>query len=228
ECRRAGCLRARRAKALRQARAGTPQAGRARLRAKAPLRPRRTSSCIHAKPILMRNPGDILLVSCYELGHQPLSLASPLGTLSRAGFTPIAVDTSVETLDDAAITAAQLVAISVYMHTALRLGGLVAARVRALNRAAHVCFYGLYATLNAEYLLREPADSVIGGEYEGTLLDLARALEAGGKVCVPGVRTREVDASPVLARLPFAPPERTTLPALGRYAHLVWGDLRVP
>lgn len=34
----------------------------------------------------MRAPGDILLVSCYELGHQPWNLASPLAYFRQAGF----------------------------------------------------------------------------------------------------------------------------------------------
>ena len=37
---------------------------------------------------------EILLVSTYELGHQPLALASPLAYLARAGYAPVAVDTS--------------------------------------------------------------------------------------------------------------------------------------
>ena len=102
----------------------------------------------------MRDPGAILLISCYELGHQPLNLASPLAALRQAGFAPIAVDTSVETLPDAAIKSARLVAISVPMHTALRLSIPIAERVRGLNPDAHICFYGLYASLNGDYLLR--------------------------------------------------------------------------
>ena len=50
----------------------------------------------------LREPGAILLVSCYELGHQPLSLASPLAHLRAAGFAPAAVDTAVEALAPAA------------------------------------------------------------------------------------------------------------------------------
>ena len=114
-------------------------------------------------------PGGVLLVACYELGHQPFNLASPRAALRAAGFAPLAVDTSVETLDDAAIEAATLVAISVPMHTALRLGVAVAERIRAVNPAAHLCLYGHYAHLNAEYLLAEVCDSVVGGEYETTL-----------------------------------------------------------
>ncbi|MFI5274265.1 MAG: CUAEP/CCAEP-tail radical SAM (seleno)protein [Ktedonobacterales bacterium] len=177
----------------------------------------------------MNSPGDLLLVSCYELGHQPLSLASPLAVLRRAGYAPAAVDTAVAELDDATIRAARLVAISVPMHTALRLGARIAERVRALNPAAHICFYGLYASLNADYLLRTLADSTIGGEYEQALLGLAGALAAGeSPALVPGVRTRAQPAAPVLARLPFAVPARDALPAPRHYAHLVRGDRVVP
>ncbi|HEU5441447.1 MAG TPA: CUAEP/CCAEP-tail radical SAM protein [Ktedonobacterales bacterium] len=177
----------------------------------------------------MRAPGVILLVSCYELGHQPLSLASPLATLRRAGFAPTAVDTSVAELADDAIRAARLVAISVPMHTALRLGARVAARVRALNPAAHICFYGLYAALNAEYLLRELADSTIAGEFEEALLALARALDSGESPAgIPGIGTRERPASGVLARLPFAPPARDALPPPRHYAHLVRDGRALP
>ncbi|MDE3074361.1 MAG: radical SAM protein [Chloroflexota bacterium] len=101
----------------------------------------------------MRHPGAVLLVSCYELGHQPVNLASPLAVLRRAGYQPAAVDTSVEELSDEAIRRARLVAISVPMHTALRLGEPIARRVRQVNPAAHLCLYGLYAWLNGDYLL---------------------------------------------------------------------------
>lgn len=178
--------------------------------------------------------GAVLLVSCYELGHQPLSLASPLGTLRRAGYTPVAVDTSVDELTDAAITEARLVAISVPMHTALRLGTRIAERVRRANPAAHICFYGLYASLNAQYLLRAHADSIIGGEYEEALLALVHALGPlplhrlcdvdGDLIAVPGVHTRARESAPVLERLPFAPPARDALPAAQQYARLVQGD----
>ena len=176
----------------------------------------------------MRDRGALLLISCYELGHQPLSLASPLGLLRRAGYDPLAVDTSVEDLADDAIRAARLVAISVPMHTALRLGARIAQRVRALHPAAHICFYGLYASLNGDYLLRTCADSIIGGEYEEALLELVRSLEAGGEPRVPGVRTRDAEAQPVLARLPFVAPARDTLPPPRAYAHLVRDGEVVP
>ena len=38
--------------------------------------------------ITLREPGAILLVSCYELGHQPHGLAFPMAFLERQGFAP--------------------------------------------------------------------------------------------------------------------------------------------
>ncbi len=178
-----------------------------------------------------RSPGGVLLVACYELGHQPLSLASPLATLRAADFAPHASDTSVEPLDDATLKAARLIAISVPMHTALRLGAAVAERARRVNPDATIVFYGLYASLNADYLLRALADAVIGGEYEQALLALAEALDAGGDIDalrIPGVRTRRTAAAPILQRLPFAAPARDALPPLRSYAHLVRDDAVIP
>src|SRR5262249_8975344 len=100
----------------------------------------------------MKAPGDILLVACYELGHQPLAAAWPAAFLERAGYRPSMMDVSVEPFDPDKVARAKLVAVSVPMHTALRLGVTVAERVRRVNPDCHVCFFGLYAGLNAEYL----------------------------------------------------------------------------
>lgn len=127
----------------------------------------------------MRQPGSIVLISCYELGHQPLGLALPLGFLERAGFAPVALDIARDKLDEQLLARAEFVGISVPMHTAMRLGVRVAQRVRDINPRCHVCFYGLYSTLNADYLLDNYADSIVGGEYEAALVCLIEALVAG-------------------------------------------------
>src|SRR6266852_6142757 len=168
----------------------------------------------------MNAAGDILLISCYELGHQPLHLASLQSLLQQAGYTPIPVDTAVETLTDEAITTAKFVGVSVPMHTALRLGQQIAKRVRSLNPAAHICFYGLYASLNADYLLQDCIDSAIGGEYEGPLLRLIAALEDGQTTSILGVSTRQQSSLPWIQRTPFVIPERQQLPPPDLYARL--------
>jgi hypothetical protein len=111
----------------------------------------------------VRAPGAVLLVSCYELGHQPAGLALPLAFLERAGFAPATVDLAVERLDAARARRARLVAISVPMHTALRIGVHAARHIRELNPSAVICFHGLYAALNREFLLQRVADAVLGG-----------------------------------------------------------------
>ena len=128
----------------------------------------------------VKEPGAILLVACYELGHQPLAVAWPAAFLEREGYQPAVMDVSVEPFDAERVRRAKLVAISVPMHTALRLGVTVAERVRAVNPACHVAFFGLYATLNAEHLLAGPADSVLSGEVEAALVGLIGKLEAPG------------------------------------------------
>jgi radical SAM superfamily enzyme YgiQ (UPF0313 family) len=163
----------------------------------------------------VRGPSDILLLSTYELGHQPHHLASPLGFLERAGFSPRAVDLALDALPEEAVRSARFVGISVPMHTALRIGAEVADRVRALNPACHICFYGLYAPLHRAHLLESHADSVLGGEYEAELVALIERLARGD--ARPG-------AEVVLDRLSFAPPARHALPLLDRYAHLLNED----
>lgn len=172
----------------------------------------------------MKTDGEILLLSCYELGHQPFHLASLSATLQHAGYQPRCVDTAIEELEDDAIRQARFVAISVPMHTALRLGEQLARRIRAVNPQASICFYGLYALLNAEHLLQKTIDAAIGGEYEMPLLKLLHALEQGETLAIPGVYTRQASSGPWIERTPFRIPERGHLPALERYACLLDGD----
>src|SRR4051794_41775537 len=69
----------------------------------------------------------VLLVSTYELGHQPLHVASPAAALHRAGHEVRCLDLSVERWDTRALEWAQAVGFSVPMHTAMRLAMRAAA-----------------------------------------------------------------------------------------------------
>jgi radical SAM superfamily enzyme YgiQ (UPF0313 family) len=161
----------------------------------------------------------VLLIACYELGHAPLGIAWPLAFLRRAGLDADTLDLAVEPFSTARAAAADIVVISVPMHTALRLGVQAARRVREVSPRAHVCFHGLYAWLNADSLLAAAADSILAGECEDALVDLVRAVRRGRPVSdVPDVTTRTSRAAPIRARLSFPVPDRTTLPAPGQYA----------
>ena len=178
----------------------------------------------------MKEPGAILLVACYELGHQPLAVAWPAAFLERRGYHPALLDVSVEPFDSEKVRRARLVAVSVPMHTALRLGVAFAERSRAVNPACHIAFYGLYATLNAGYLLKHAADSVLSGELEAALVELARNLDqprddGGDRGPAPSERRSEPRgrppaARPILEKLDFPVPSRTHLPSLKAYAHV--------
>ena len=166
----------------------------------------------------MPNP-RILLLSTYDLGHQPLSLAWPLALLRQAGLDAATLDLAVDPFDDAQAAAADLVVIATPMLTALRLGLAAAERVRAANPAAHICFWGLYAGLNAPYLLAGPANSVVAGEAESVIVALAQALAAGADpATVPGLSLPGRLAPPDLTRPSLPVPARAGLPGLDRYA----------
>ncbi|HKQ62882.1 MAG TPA: CUAEP/CCAEP-tail radical SAM protein [Candidatus Polarisedimenticolaceae bacterium] len=179
----------------------------------------------------MRQPGEVLIVSLYEQGHQPLAAASALAFLERAGFQPKAVDLAVESRARLLELAggARLVALSVPMHTALHLGVSAAHALREHAPRAHRCFYGLYAVLNAAHLTTTVADSVLGGEAEDSLCALAAALETDNPLeSVPGVGVRGRPPQPVLRRLNFPAPSRAPLAGLERYSRLLVGGESLP
>ena len=162
-----------------------------------------------------------LLLSTYELGHQPLHVAAPAGALLRAGHEVRCADLSLEPLDPELLDWAEAVAVSVPMHTAMRLARTACAHVRALRPELPVCFYGLYATVDdgAEHAGR--ADMAIAGEYEPPLLSWFADL-AAGRQPLEGAGPRAVQVH--VGRQEFGLPARQLLPPLERYARLVVGD----
>lgn len=179
----------------------------------------------------LRSPGAVLLISCYELGHQPMGVAMPLGFLEHAGFSPAAIDVSVEPLDLDKVSRAHFVGIAVPMHTALRLGVHVVKRIREINPDATICLYGLYAGLNADYLLKHGVDFCIAGEYESPLLALIEMANKDGFSLLANTSNLPdavigncVEARPFLERLSFSAPSRAPLPVLNSYARLAHRD----
>ena len=147
----------------------------------------------------------VLLISTYELGHQPFGLASPSAWLARAGHAVTCADLAVETLPEGPTREADLVAFYLPMHTATRLALPVIERVQQMNPRARLACYGLYAPINADLLRGLGVDAIAGGEFESGLV----ALAEGGT------------APPIsLERQVFLTPQRDTLPGLSQYAKL--------
>lgn len=166
---------------------------------------------------------NVLLISTYELGHQPFNLASPAAHLLNAGHAVQCLDLAVESFNAEKIKWAECIGISTPMHTALRLGLHLARRLRQINPYAHCNFYGLYAGLNADYLLRQVADSVVGGEYEQALVALVNATEKSDGKIIAGIERKEFRGGTQFPRLEFLTPARRLLPPLSKYAALAIG-----
>lgn len=160
----------------------------------------------------MPHPCKVLLVSTYELGHQPLGLASPAAWLRRDGFEVSFRDTAIHALRESDYRDVEIAAFHVPMHTATRLAISLLKRLRASGSTARVVFYGLYAPVNQDYLRALGVDAVIGGEYEAALLAYCRAVRDG--------KNGEMPPPISLERLDFLVPDRRGLPPLERYARL--------
>jgi radical SAM superfamily enzyme YgiQ (UPF0313 family) len=149
----------------------------------------------------------IVLVSTYELGHQPFGLSSPKAWLLRAGHQVTAVDVSRSPLSDEMIRQADAMAFSLPMHTATRLAIPLIERVKRVNPVARIACYGLYAPLNADLLRSLGVDAILGGEFEQALVQWA-AGESVPKIS--------------LDKLAFVKPDRSDPGA--SYAKLRTGD----
>jgi len=128
------------------------------------------------------------------------------------------IDLSLQKLDPEILQDAGLVALYVGMHTATRIAVQALPRVKQLAPKAHLCVYGLYAPMNEALLRALGVGTVLGGEVEPALLALCRRLRINGNPmtqCEPVISLTKVD---------FEVPDRSGLPKLSRYAHLVLPD----
>ncbi|MEE9277052.1 MAG: CUAEP/CCAEP-tail radical SAM protein [Dehalococcoidia bacterium] len=161
----------------------------------------------------------VLLISTYEQGHQPLGLAAAAAALRRSGHEVRCLDLAVESPGVGVFADTDLIAISVPMHTAARLGVALAKQLRPLYPAAHLSLYGLYASeLHAHLTASGDVDSVIGGEYEIGLCALADSLARGRHRCIS--RLPGIGPDPAFDRQRYPLPDRSGLPPLDRYAQL--------
>jgi hypothetical protein len=170
---------------------------------------------------------NIVLISTYELGRQPFGLASPAAWLRARDYEVVCLDLTREALDHAAVRDADLIAFYVPMHTATRLAAGLIGRVHGLNPRAHLCFYGLYAPVNEEYLRGLGVGTILGGEFEEGLANLAERLRQGPLKSNGSAAQPEPVIS--LARQKFLVPDREGMPELASYARVVMpgGERRI-
>lgn len=159
--------------------------------------------------------GNVVLISTYELGRQPFGLASLAAWLKAEGANVSVQDLAVSKLDTEPLVGADLVAFYVPMHTATRLAATIVERVKHVDTGIHICFFGLYASLNEPYLRTIGADSIIGGEFEEGVVDIYRQVTSRAPTTVA-----QSQPSLSLRRQHFRVPDRTGLPRLDKYAKL--------
>jgi hypothetical protein len=159
----------------------------------------------------------VVLINPYELGRQSFNLAAPAALLKAAGFDVACLDLTLQKLNSEVLLDAGLVAIHLGMHTATRIAVAALPRIRALAPSAHVCMYGLYAAMNEPLLRGLGVQTLLGGEFETGLAALAERLRDGD-------HSAQREPLVNLSRVAFVTPDRTGLPKLARYAHLILPD----
>ena len=170
---------------------------------------------------------NILLISTYELGRQPFGLASPAAWLRARGHDVSCLDLTRQALDEEAILTADLISFYVPMHTATRLAAGLVPKVREMNVRAHICFYGLYAPVNEDYLRGLGVGTILGGEFEEGLASLASRLQHRAANGNGSIKQQEPVIS--LARQKFLVPDREGMLEPAKYASVVMpgGEHRV-
>ncbi len=158
----------------------------------------------------------VLLISTYELGHQPLHVAWPAAALLSAGHSVKALDLAVEEWDNPKVAWADVVGVSVPMHTAMRLGVETARRIREARPGLPIAFYGLYAAAASDRVVGEVADRAIAGEYTAGLVEWVGSLERGSWEGVVPISISTVRSSSLV-------PARGLLPSLDKYARMKHG-----
>ena len=160
----------------------------------------------------------VLLINPYELGRQPFALAQASAWLKRADCEVHCLDLALQKLDPALLATADAVVIYLGMHTATRIALAALPRIRQLAPQAQLAAFGLYAPMNAELLRGLGVSAIFGGESEPDLVDWANAVRAGHGAAVQQAVIVRRD------KIEFLAPDRSDLPPLERYAHLVLPD----
>ena len=148
------------------------------------------------------------------MGHQPVGLAAPAAALRARGHHVDVIDLGVDPLDEARVGVADLIALSIPMHTPARLAQQLIPQLRALRPDVPIALYGLYAGLLGDLRASGVVDAVAGGEYEPALCDLADRVAAGDGI--DGFDAPDA----AFVRQDYPVPDRTGLPALDHYAQL--------
>ena len=150
---------------------------------------------------LLRQPGAIMLVSCYELGHQPLGIAQPIGFLEQAGFAPVGLDIARRQHRRISLSAGAVCRhLGAHAHGAPAWGAGRRADPRDQS-ACHICFYGLYASHQCGIFAPDTSPILWWAASTSLpLVSLIEALDCGQAIShLEGVSSRTADGRSLIA-----------------------------
>lgn len=166
-----------------------------------------------------QNKLKVLLVSNFEGGYQPISIATTYSALKENGFNVRILDTYVDGIRENLLEDADLVAISIPLFDALFSGIEIAKRVKTINKDAHITFFGQYASINATRLSPKYSNTSIIGEWEEIIVELANKLEQDKNALFQAVLSKQESdcCNNSEGNGKCYLPDRTILPALYKY-----------
>ncbi|WP_317910613.1 arsinothricin biosynthesis radical SAM protein ArsL [Klebsiella michiganensis] len=164
---------------------------------------------------------NVLLVSIFEGGYQPITLSTAYQSLAdEAVVREIDIlDIYVNGVDEEKIKDKQIIFISLPLFDAVLPGVELMTTIRRLNTAAKICFYGQHATIHAMRLTEKGADYCILGDWELPMKSLVNACNEGSHLALPGIMSKGdlTEPAPFFSKKGFSVPDRSVLPSLEKY-----------
>ena len=161
---------------------------------------------------------NVLLIATYESGFQSLGAAVAAAHLKRAEIPVEIHDMSVQaapTLDK--LKTVDWIGFHVPMYHSLPQAFNVARSVKSAGLPAKIFFYGLYATLFREEIMKNYGDVVFNTDWEDHLVDVLKAGKSNGQLAPPD---SNLVALGFKKQSRFLAPAREFLPGLDHYAKL--------
>ncbi|MBE7680095.1 arsinothricin biosynthesis radical SAM protein ArsL [Paenibacillus sp. P13VS] len=164
----------------------------------------------------------VLLVSNFEGGYQPMTIATALTALLHGGFDVSVLDTYVEGIEEERFLNQELIAISIPLFDAVQAATELTHIIRKVNPKAHITYFGQHATINASRLAGKYSDSCVCGEWERPLVHLAKYLSGDIDCTLDGIligrdALQGKEIHPYMSRDHLNVPTRHMLPPLYKY-----------
>ncbi|MBT2282486.1 radical SAM protein [Paenibacillus polymyxa] len=164
----------------------------------------------------------VLLVSNFEGGYQPMTVATALTAFLDAGFDVSVLDTYVEGIEEERFLNQELIAISIPLFDAVQAATELTHIIRRVNPKAHITYFGQHATINASRLAGTYSDSCVCGEWERPLVNLAKYLSGDTDCTLDGIligrdALQGKEIHPYMSRDHLSVPTRYMLPPLYKY-----------